>query len=334
VAILLFLLASGRSTGNVIPLAALYAFAGYRLLPAIQQVYSSAMALRSRRASLQIMMDDMAFQTSAVTDSSSANQRHSSSSVDSHSICHGIHLRNVIYKYPGADDATLKGITLDIPANKTVALVGASGAGKTTVVDIVLGLLSASEGQLLVDDVEVRPDNLPNWQRSIGYVPQAIYLIDDTVRRNIALGVSDDEICEQSVVSAAKAARLHEFIERELPNGYDTVVGDRGIRLSGGQRQRLGIARALYHNPDVVVLDEATSALDGVTEEAVMDAIRGLSGRKTIVIIAHRLSTIMHADVIYLLENGRVADSGTFEELRANSIWFRTAAGAPDATAG
>lgn len=322
VLILLLMLISGRSTSQVIPLAALYAFAGYRLLPAFQQVYENAMSLRLRRESLDVLYKDLSLAgvPNLFDGSPGAEAAHKLK------INQGIRLENVFFSYLGASTATLNGITLTIPVNKTVAFVGASGSGKTTAVDVILGLLPLTSGRLLVDDVEVTGLNVRAWQPCLGYVPQSIYLTDDTIRRNIAFGLPDDRIDQLDVVKAAKAARLHDFIVGELPSAYDTVVGDRGIRLSGGQRQRLGIARALYHNPDVLILDEATSALDGITEEAIMEAIHGLSGQKTIIIIAHRLSTVRDANVIFLMEKGKIVSAGTYAELQKDSGWFRAAA--------
>jgi ABC-type multidrug transport system fused ATPase/permease subunit len=190
-------------------------------------------------------------------------------------------------------------------------------------VDIVLGLLVPEGGRVVVDGVEVTEANRRNWQAKLGYVPQQIYLTDDTVARNIAFGISPDEIDPAAVETAAKIANLHEFIENELHDGYQTVVGERGIRLSGGQRQRIGIARAMYHDPDLLILDEATSALDNLTEQAIMDAIHNLSHRKTILMIAHRLSTVRECDVIYMMDHGRIVDSGEYEELLDRNPQFR-----------
>ena len=200
----------------------------------------------------------------------------------------------------------LNEVSLVIPKGKMVAFIGESGAGKTTLVDIVLGLLSPQMGKIYVDDINVRK-HLYLWQKEIGYIPQTIYLSDDTIRNNIAFGIKESEIDEEAVKEALHKAQLFDFVDN-LSEGLATVVGDRGIRLSGGQRQRIGIARALYHNPQVLVLDEATSALDNETEAAVMEAIDFLQGEKTILIIAHRLTTIKNADIIYEVGNGKVVE--------------------------
>jgi len=204
-----------------------------------------------------------------------------------------------------------------------VGFVGATGSGKTTTVDVILGLLEPQEGELNIDGEPITAANRRQWQRAIGYVPQHIYLSDDSVAANIAFGVNAKDIDQQAVERAAKIANLHEFVVGDLPQGYATTVGERGVRLSGGQRQRIGIARALYYNPQVLILDEATSALDSLTEQAVMEAVNNLGHDITIILIAHRLSTVRQCDQIYLLERGEVKAQGTFEELTASNLVFR-----------
>jgi ABC-type multidrug transport system fused ATPase/permease subunit len=204
--------------------------------------------------------------------------------------------------------------------------VGPTGAGKTTLADVILGLLPPTDGVLLVDGIEVTTKNLREWQNIIGYVPQQIYLIDDTIAKNIAFGLIDSEIDQNRIIEAAKIANIHDFIETELPIGYKTVVGERGIRLSGGQRQRIGIARALYHDPELLVMDEATSSLDGITEKSFIDALKNLSRVKTLVIIAHRFSTIMNCDVIYLIDKGRIIDHGSYDQLMRTNKQFQALA--------
>src|SRR5690606_15251527 len=201
-----------------------------------------------------------------------------------------------------------------------------TGSGKTTLVDLLLGIYLRSAGRILADEHPLVSVLLPAWRQQVGYVPQSIFLSDQTVAENIAFGIPTAEIDRKAVERAARTAQLHDFV-LALPNGYETIVGERGVRLSGGQRQRIGIARALYHDPDVLILDEATSALDTITEDAVMDAISRLSGRKTMVIIAHRLSTVMECDGIYLLDRGEVVGSGTYEELRGAHSMFRAMTG-------
>jgi ATP-binding cassette subfamily C protein len=230
-------------------------------------------------------------------------------------------LKRIRYFYSGETARTLDGVTLTIHKGEIVGLVGRSGAGKTTLVDVILGLLEPQEGDIRVDGVSVL-GRQAEWRRLIGYIPQSIYLTDDTIRRNVAFGMEDSEIRDEPVRGALKAAQLEEFVS-SLPRGLDTVVGDRGTRLSGGQRQRIGIARALYRDPELLVLDEATSALDVETEAAVNEAVRQLAKSKTIVVIAHRLSTVSNCDRLFLIDGGKVADSGTYAELRARNAWFR-----------
>jgi ABC-type multidrug transport system fused ATPase/permease subunit len=212
---------------------------------------------------------------------------------------------------------------MSIAVNSTVGIVGGTGAGKTTTVDLILGLLTPASGQILVDDLEITGVNVRGWQDVIGYVPQQIYLMDDTVAANIAFGVPREQRDFAAIERAARLAELHDFVVHELPKGYNTEVGERGVRLSGGQRQRIGIARALYHDPDVLILDEATSALDNLTERAVMEAVHNLSHRKTIIMIAHRLTTVRNCDNIFLLEKGRLVAQGTYDELIAGNEAFR-----------
>src|SRR5680860_328719 len=238
-----------------------------------------------------------------------------------HSLSERLH--DASFAYPHASAPALRNIDTAVPVGTSLGLAGGTGAGKTTLVDIVLGLLPPSEGELLVDDTPIAPANLRAWQRALGYVPQEIFLTDSSVAENIALGIPAEDIDGDIVQRCGQMAQVHEFIMEELPRGYDTFVGERGVRLSGGQRQRIGIARALYHDPAVLVFDEATSALDTVTERAVMQAVKDLSPQKTIIIIAHRLSTVRDCDRIVLLEQGEIVAEGTFTELAQSSGRFR-----------
>jgi len=215
---------------------------------------------------------------------------------------------------------------MKIKKNTTVGLVGGTGSGKTTIVDVIMGLLKQSSGNLIIDDVLLSDGNIRCWRSYIGYVPQTIYLTDSSVSSNIAFGVPDEEIDFNAVKTAAKIANIDDFISNTLPDGYNTFVGERGVRLSGGQRQRIGIARALYRDPDILILDEATSALDGVTESLIMDAINKLSHKKTIIMIAHRLTTVKTCDSIYVMEHGKIIESGTYSDLMHKSQHFRNMA--------
>jgi ATP-binding cassette, subfamily B, bacterial PglK len=222
-------------------------------------------------------------------------------------------LDRVTYQYPGVTEPSLKDISLALRRGESIGLIGKSGAGKTTLVDVILGLLVPDSGEIKVDGVSVN-ENLRSWQNLIGYIPQSIFLTDDTIERNIAFGVTDDKIDRQRLHQAIQAAQLTELM-KDLPDGLDTIVGERGVRLSGGQRQRVGIARALYHEREILVLDEATAALDNETESLVTEAIKSLSGKKTTIIIAHRLSTIEHCDRVYMLEKGQIIKSGNYHDV-------------------
>lgn len=315
--VVLYLMAQSGDIANVIPVIALYAFAGYRLLPALQQIYVSLTQLRIVGPSLNSIHNDLKSLQPQIPDEKNQN----SLQLNNH-----ISLNHIHYHYPNSSRTALKNINLNIPARKTVGLVGATGSGKTTTVDIILSLLEAQQGTLEVDGKVINKDNRRAWQRSIGYVPQQIFLADDTVAANIAFGIETNNINHEDVELAAKIANLHEFVINELPLKYETKIGERGIRLSGGQRQRIGIARALYNKPRVLILDEATSALDNLTEQAVMEAVHNLKNNITIILIAHRLSTVRKCDKIFLFEKGKLEGQGTFEELVKVSDSFRASA--------
>ena len=234
-----------------------------------------------------------------------------------------IKLTDVTYYYPNAIKPALREINLSVPARSVVGIVGATGSGKTTVVDLILGLISPQNGDLRVDGNIIDEASAPGWRRTIGYVPQQTYLVDDTLAANIALGVHSDLIDQTAVERAARIANLHDFVENELPLKYHTVIGERGVRLSGGQRQRIGIARALYHKPKVLVLDEATSALDNLTEKKVMSAVHNSENNITKILVAHRLNTVKDCDTIFLFDSGELIKQGTFEELINTSGDFR-----------
>jgi len=227
-----------------------------------------------------------------------------------------IEMRNIVYAYPNTDKKIFDGANLTIPIGASVGIVGTSGAGKSTVVDILLGLLEMQEGTILADGIDVQT-NYRAWLKNIGYIPQMIFMLDDTIRKNVAFGVPEDKIDEERLWGALREAQLDEFV-KTLPDGLETSIGERGIRLSGGQRQRIGIARALYNNPEVLILDEATSALDNDTEAAIMESINRLQGKKTLIIIAHRLQTIEKCDIVYRVENGKAfIERGNLTEVTA-----------------
>jgi len=315
--VVLYLIEHSGSFAAALPIITLYAFAGYRLIPALQQVYASSTQLRFAEAAIDALHGELVKLSPIVN---------SNNSIVSMLLEKEIVLNNIIFKYPKAAEPTLKGINLTIPAFSTVALVGATGCGKTTTVDLILGLLEPQEGALLVDGQPINVSNRRQWQKTIGYVPQQIYLSDDSVAANIAFGVEPRDIDLHAVERAAKIANLHSFVTNDLPQSYATSVGERGVRLSGGQRQRIGIARALYHNPQILILDEATSALDNLTEQAVMEAVNNLGHEITIILIAHRLSTVRQCDLVFLLEKGEVKAQGNFEQLTQADETFRAMA--------
>jgi ABC-type multidrug transport system fused ATPase/permease subunit len=322
--VMVLLMQRGGDLGAIVPTLAVIAAAGLRLIPALQQSYELFSTMRQGTATLVTMHRDM-----TGLDRGTVEAKSRSESVPVRPLTRRLELENISFSYPGTDRSALRGLNLAIEANATVGIVGGTGAGKTTLVDIMLGLLEPAEGVMRVDGEPITPVNRRAWQKTLGYVPQTIFLADGTIAENIALGQSPDRIDRAAVERAARVAALHDFIMSELPQGYDTQVGERGVRLSGGQRQRVGIARALYHDPTMLILDEATSALDNLTERSVMDAVHTMTGQKTIVMIAHRLSTVRNCDRIFLLRDGRVAASGRFEDLVTRDDEFRRmAAGA------
>lgn len=319
----LILIGTRGNLGAVLPILGLYAFAGYRMLPAAQAIYNGVTRLRFYMPLVNSILEDMP----AVPVG-----RGEAESGPSLALRQGIRFESVGYWYPGAAHPTLRGIDLNIPAGSTTGFVGPTGAGKTTAVDILLGLLVPSEGQILIDDDPLGEGSRRIWQRGIGYVPQSIYLADVSVAENIAFGLPPAAINRDAVERAGKIANIHDFVVGELDEGYDTMIGERGVRLSGGQRQRIGIARALYHDPALIVFDEATSALDNATEAAVMEAIGRLRREKTVIIVAHRLTTVRGCDQIVLMEHGMVKAIGTFDELTDKSSRFRAIAGKSEKT--
>lgn len=289
---------------DFIPQLAVFAVAAFRLLPSVGRINEHVNNILYASPSVELIYHDLKEIEDYQEEMGAEENRPWSFEKE-------IFVKDVVYAYPGAEQAVLDHATFSIPKGKTVALIGSSGAGKTTMADVILGLLTPQYGKVRVDDMNVFK-NLSVWHKHIGYIPQVIYLSDDTIRNNIAFGVKEDEIDDVAVMAALQKAQLAEFIDG-LSEGIDTFVGDRGVRLSGGQRQRIGIARALYHDPEILVLDEATSALDNETETAVMESIESLHGMKTMIIIAHRLTTIQKADAIYEVGGGKVVEKSKKE---------------------
>ena len=314
--VLLLIKTHKSDLGAVLPILAVYALAGFKLLPALQQVYGSLVEIKGNIAAFEAIRTDL------MHSSHSQSVNNKDAALASLQPKNTIELKDITFTYPGKSEPAVDGLTMSIPANSTVGLVGASGSGKSTTIDLFLGLLTPDSGQLCVDDTCITPENNRVWQNSLGFVPQNIFLSEGTIAENVAFGLPSKHIDKDKVRKALKLANLSELVA-QLAEGLDTKVGERGIQLSGGQRQRIGIARALYNEANILVFDEATSALDGITEKIIMQAIHEFSGKKTIVMIAHRLKTVETCDIIYLMENGKIADQGTYTQLLASSSNFR-----------
>jgi ATP-binding cassette subfamily C protein len=306
----------GRPMSTIIPILTLFAMATVRLMPSIQNLSTMYTNLRYNLVSVDPIYEDLKELENSgeelVKDRKKDIQLELSNSIEA---------KKIYYRYPGCEEFALNGLSFSIPKGKAVAFVGASGAGKSTVVDMLLGLLEPEEGVIEVDGENVF-NNLSAWQRTIGYIPQSIYLADETLRNNVAFGVPEKEIDEEKVLHALELAQLSGLLAT-LPLGLDTILGENGTRLSGGQRQRVGIARALYHDPKVLVMDEATSALDNITEKDITKAIEALKGERTIIVIAHRLTTVMNCNKLYLMEEGKIIEEGTYSELIDSNAQFR-----------
>ncbi len=303
--IILYLMMSEGSFNNALPFLTLYIFAGYRLMPAFQQIYGSFTQLTFISPSLEKLKNDLKV----------LNRHNHSIDQSNLSFNQSLILKDIDYNYPNSSRKVLKNINLTIPVRSSVGFVGTTGSGKTTLVDIILGLLEAQNGILEVDGQIITKKNLSAWQSIIGYVPQNIYLSDDSISSNIAFGIQKQDIDFLAVKKAAKIASIHKFIENELNEKYNTNIGERGVRLSGGQRQRIGIARALYHNPKILILDEATSALDIQTEKDIMDSINTLGQNITTILIAHRLNTVKNCDFIFKFEKGEIIKKGNYSDI-------------------
>jgi ATP-binding cassette, subfamily B, bacterial PglK len=302
--LVLSMLGHVRDTASIIPTLALFAAAAFRLIPSVNRVLNSMQSLRFALPVINNLFEELKLVQPEPGANREKNAGHTKSAFQTE-----IRLSNISYTYPGAPTSALKDLSIVIRQGEFVGFIGPSGSGKSTLVDVILGLLPPGAGKMLVEGRDIQ-QNLRAWQNQIGYVPQTIYLTDDTFRRNVAFGLPNEVIDDVAVRRAIRDAQLEEFVA-SLPKGLETVVGERGVRLSGGQRQRIGIARALYHDPAVLVLDEATSALDTATESGVMQAVMALRRSKTIIIVAHRLSTVEHCERLYRLEKGRVVAEGS-----------------------
>ncbi len=322
--VLLYAIRQGQDVNRLLPQLTLYAFGGFRLLPAVNELFASVVQIRFNVAALQSLHADLIEAPPTVVPREAVRTTNTAPLHRVASLL--IELTDVGFRYPSADRSTLQSVSLRIGARELVGFVGTTGAGKTTIVDLMLGLLSPTSGTIRVDGAVLGDTTGTAWRARCGYVPQTVFLSDDSMSANIAFGLPASAVDADAVRRAAEIAQLHEFVAG-LREGYATVIGERGVRLSGGQRQRIGIARALYHDPDVLIMDEATNALDSVTEAAVLETMRRLARQKTLIVIAHRLSTVRECDRIYLLNDGAVEDQGTFAELLRRSARFRAMAG-------
>lgn len=313
--VILYLMTILDNFSIIIPILSIYAVAAYRILPAIQQIYTSISTIRYSQPAIDLLYSDM-------TNMKIKREVHENNQ-DEIQLKKEIKLNNLHFKYPASNKFIFKNLNISIKANTSVAFVGKTGSGKTTLIDLIIGLLEPYKSKLIVDDKEINNSNVRNWQKLIGYVPQQVYLADDTITNNIAFGVNKENINMKKVEQVAKVANIYDFIINELSLGFETPVGERGVRLSGGQKQRIGIARSLYFSPKVLVLDEATSALDSITERVVMQGLKNISDQMTILTIAHRINTVKNCDVIYLLEKGIIADLGSYDDLSIRNDYFK-----------
>ena len=300
------MLSAGRDTKEIVPVVGLFAATAFRVLPSVNKVVGSKQLLKVSRNAIETVCGDLRLPVLGSLVSNSDPIEFVSVSAN-----------DLTFNYEGMSESVLCNATVRINKGEAVGFVGQSGSGKSTLIDVMLGLLEPQSGSVLINGQDISQVKTA-WQKSIGYIPQTIFLMDDSLRRNIAIGIADNEIDEGAVREALKSAQLEDFVA-SLPEGLDTVVGERGVRLSGGQRQRIGIARALYHRPSVLVLDEATSSLDTETEHEVMKAVQALQGDKTVIIVAHRLSTVEYCDRLYRLDAGRIVDEGTFDDVMNRS---------------
>jgi len=312
VAVIITLSKSGNSV-EILSVLTLFAAAAFRLIPSMNRIIIALNGIKRGVHAVNLVHDDMHLFRDNTDEGLDAGG-------EALKFTDSISVNGMSFQYAGTDGEVLKDIHLALPRGQSLGLVGPSGAGKTTFVDIVLGLLSPTSGTVTVDGADIS-GTLRAWRRQIGYVPQAIYIIDDTLRRNVAFGIDDDDIDESKLDKAIRLAQLEELVAK-LPNGLGTRLGERGVRLSGGQRQRVGIARALYRDPEVLILDEATSSLDSETEHEINNAIEHLTGEKTLIIIAHRLSTVRKCQRLAFLRDGRLVDIGNFDELNARNADF------------
>jgi len=306
---------TGESTSDLIATLGMIGAAAFRMVPSVNRTISAINNISFGKASVENIFDH--FMEFRGKEFRADEDRSPPLPIDK-----AITLSDISYAYPEVETPSLSSVTLKVEKGQSVGIVGRSGAGKTTLVNILLGLLEPSTGALKIDDTLVTPENVRRWRKNIGYVSQDIYLTDDTLRRNIALGVADREISDAQIDRALTTAQLKEFVG-SLSDGIETMVGENGVRLSGGQRQRIGVARALYHHPEVLIFDEATSALDSETEARITETLDLLRGQKTLIIIAHRMTTVQNCDFLVFMENGAVVETGNYQQLIESNDSFR-----------
>jgi ATP-binding cassette, subfamily B, bacterial PglK len=317
-ALAVILLATRGDLGQALPLLGVFAFAGYRLLPAAQHIFASVAKLRFGWGAVEVVAGDL----ESLPPEGTFRIHQDAEREGPDPTGRSWNIRNLSYKYPGSEDWAIKDISIEIEPGMFLGVMGHTGAGKSTLVDLILGLLTPTTGSISLGSQSLAQIGLLGWREIIGYVPQSIYMTDASIAENIAFGIDRDAIDRDMLLAAARAAQVHEFV-RALPKGYDTIVGERGVRLSGGQKQRIGIARALYRPFELLILDEATSALDGATEARVMKGIADLGAGRSVITIAHRVSTLMGCDSIIVLSGGRILSAGRYEELIATDSQFR-----------
>lgn len=316
IALVLYLIINHEGDlGVILPILSVYALAGFKLLPSFQLIYTSLARIKSNSPGFTSIRRDLinSLNTEEITNQIERTYLYPKKQLE---------LQDITFTYPGNEEPAIHKLNISIPVNSVVGIVGPSGSGKSTLIDILLGLINPDEGKLIIDDDVINENNRRSWQNSIGFVAQDIFLSEGSIAENIAFGVQSDQIDLNKVKQTLKLAHLTELVQ-SYKDGIHTKVGERGVQLSGGQCQRVGIARALYHNAEVLVFDEATSSLDGLTEKMIMEAIHNFSGRKTIIMIAHRLKTVEKCDKIFFLEEGRLTDSGTYKELIESNEHFK-----------
>ena len=316
--VLVLFVSGNENISAILPKLSVFALAGYKILPALQSAYYSFSIITANLSAFEHLESDLI--NSYNTEQNDENIKiQSNKKIE---FKNKLSMKNICFTYPESSKNILNDVSFEMKANTTIGIVGPSGAGKSTMIDLILGLISPVSGDLIVDDTVIDKSNINLWQRYIGFVPQSIFLSDSTIKENIAFGFDPQSIDDKKLLKAANLANIMDFVS-SLPDGLETFVGERGIQLSGGQIQRIGIARALYNNPKILIFDEATSSLDGISEKLIMNAINKFTGQKTIIIIAHRLETIKNCDSIFLLKNGEIIDSGSYNELLSRSLVFQ-----------